>query len=51
MVFTGIMLNPMDSGSSYDYIDNTNYTESATKETRLTQSETNTKTLTDQPTQ
>ncbi len=58
IVFTGIMLTPVDSDSPYDYIDDTDYTisdfdytESGTQETTETQTETATKPPTEPPTE
>lgn len=58
IVFTGVMLTPVDSGSPYDYIDDTDhtildfdYTESATQETTEKQTETTTEAPTERPTE
>lgn len=58
IVFTGIMLTPVDSGSPYDYIDDTeytisdfDYTESGSQETTETHTETTTEVPTEPPTE
>lgn len=58
VVFTGIMLTPVDTGSPYDYIDDTdysvsefNYTETTTQETTVKQTEKPTEVPTKPPTE